>query len=94
MSAKNFTYTLTVDAEIKNLLAKADQVKKSLAGITTNGKMPEMDKQLSAIERSLTKLQEKIATPITSAAAFGSMQKDVAATKVAIEGLSESVTKL
>jgi hypothetical protein len=42
----------------------------------------------------LTKLQEKAATPITSAAAFGSMQKDVAATKVAIEGLSGSVTKL
>lgn len=94
MSAKNFTYTLQIDAEIKNLLAKTEQVKKNMAGITANGKMPEMEKQFLAIERSLTKLQEKAATPITSAAAFGSMQKDVAATKVAIEGLSGSVTKL
>jgi hypothetical protein len=65
-----------------------------MAGITANGKMPEMTKQFLAIERSLTKLQEKAATPITSAAAFSSMQKDVAATKVAIEGLSGSITKL
>lgn len=94
MSAKNFTYTLEIDAEIKNLVAKTEQVKKSMAGLTANGKMPEMDKQLQAIERSLTKLQEKAATPITSAAAFGNMQKDVAAAKVAIEGLGGSVTKL
>lgn len=94
MSAKNFTYTLQIDAEIKNLLAKTEQIKKNMAGIMANGKMPEMEKQFLAIERSLTKLQEKAATPITSAAAFGSMQKDVAATKVAIEGLSGSVTKL
>jgi hypothetical protein len=94
MSAKNFTYTLQIDAEIKGLEAKLDQVKKSMATFTAGGKSPEMEKTFTNLERTLTRLKEKASTPITSAAAFGSMQKDVASAKVALEGLGSTITRI
>jgi hypothetical protein len=35
--SKNFTYTLQIDAEIQDLVAKTEQVKKSMKGIMDAG---------------------------------------------------------
>ena len=55
MSAKNFTYTLKIDAEVKDLVAKTKLVKDNMSSLTATG-APEIEKAFGAIEKALTKL--------------------------------------
>ena len=94
MSKNNFTYTLQIDAEIQNLLQKTNQVKQAMQGIMNTGKAPGAEKVFGSIEKAIEKLQAKASQPITSIAAFESLQKDAAAVGSSLGKLSTIVGNL
>jgi hypothetical protein len=53
--------------------------------------MPDANKIFGKIENALTRLQEKAATPITSAATFSSLEKDVASVRVGLSNLEKGL---
>ena len=88
MSKKGFTYTLQIDAEINDLIAKTNQVKKSMESIMVAGKAPGAEKLFGTIERAIDRLQQKAAQPIESVAAFSGIQKEAAAVGASLNKLS------
>ena len=94
MSKNNFTYTLQIDAEIQNVLQKANQVKQAMQGVINAGKAPGAEKAFSGIEKAIEKLQTKASQPITSIAAFESLQKDAAAVGTSLGKLGSIVENL
>ena len=92
--SKQFTYTLKMDAEIGNLVSKVEQAKSSMAGLVKTGKFPGIEKSFNSIEKALGKIQETAKTPITSAATFGNLQKDVAAVQVQLQGLEKIIANV
>lgn len=94
MSNKGFTYTLKLDAEISDLTAKTAQVKKSMQSIMDAGKAPGAEKIFTSIEKALDKMREKASQPITSIAAFESLQKDANAAGTALNKLGSIVDDL
>lgn len=76
--SKDFTYTLRIDAEIQNLVAKTEQAKKSMQGLTDSGKAPEAKKMFDGITTALDDLQKRASVPIKSETAFNSLLKDTA----------------
>lgn len=91
---KGFTYTLNIDADIKNLQAKTAQVKKSMETIMAAGKAPGAEQAFTKIEQLMTRIQDKAAQPITSVAMFNSVQKDASALGVQLSKLEEIVGDL
>ena len=94
MSKNNFTYTLQIDAEIQNLLQKTNQVKQAMQGVMNTGKAPGAEKIFGSIEKAIEKLQSKASQPITSIAAFESLQKDAAAVGTSLGKLGTIVEDL
>ena len=94
MSNKGFTYTLKLDAEINDLLAKTAQVKKGLETAMAAGKAPGAEQAFSKIDQLLTRLQEKASQPITSVAMFNSIQKDANAVEVHLNKLTDVIEEL
>ena len=76
--SKDFTYTLKIDAEIQNLVAKTEQAKKSMQGLMDSGKAPEAKKMFDGITTALDNLQKRASVPIKSETAFNSLLKDTA----------------
>ena len=87
--SKQFTYTLSMDAEIGDLVSKIEKAKTSMQGLANSGKFPAIEKSFASMQKSLERLQQVAKTPITSAATFGSMQKDVASIEVQLQGLGK-----
>ena len=94
MSNKGFTYTLQIDAEINDLLAKTAQVKKSLQSAMEAGKATGADKIFGSVEKSLEKLQQRASQPITSLAEFEKMQKESVAVAAQLEKLGGVIQNL
>ena len=94
MSKKGFTYTLQIDAEINNLIAKTNQVKKSMESIMAAGKAPGAEKLFDSIERAIDRLQQKAAQPINSTAAFSGIQKEAAAVGTSLSKLGNIIEEL
>lgn len=94
MSKKGFTYTLQIDAEINDLIAKTNIVKKSMESIMSAGKAPGAEKIFGSIERAIERLQQKAAQPIESVAAFSALEKDAAAVGVQLKKLGSVVESL
>lgn len=94
MSKKGFTYTLQIDAEINDLIAKANIVKKSMESIMSAGKAPGAEKIFGSIEKAIDRLQTKASQPIESVAAFANLQKDAAAVGVSLGKLSSIIDNL
>lgn len=94
MSKKGFTYTLQIDAEINDLIAKTNQVKKSMQSIMDAGKAPGAEKIFGSIERAIDRLQTKASQPIESVAAFASLQKDAAAVGASLGKLGSIIENL
>ena len=92
--SKQFTYTLKMDAEIGDLVSKVEQAKSSMAGLAKTGKFPGIEKSFNSIEKALGKIQETAKTPITSAATFGNLQKDVATVQVQLQGLEKIIANV
>ena len=53
MGKKEFTYTLQIDAEIQDLIAKTAKVKQSMQHIMSSGKAPGAEKAFDGIERAI-----------------------------------------
>ena len=94
MSKKEFTYTLKIDAEINDLVAKTAQVKKSMQQVMDSGKAPGAEKIFTSIEHAIDRLRQKASTPITSAAAFLSLQRDTAAVSTQLVKLGGVIENL
>lgn len=94
MSNKGFTYTLNIDAEIKDLLSKTETVKKSMQSIMDAGKAPGAEKIFKSIENALDKLQQKAAQPITSIAGFNNLQKEAIAISAQLGKLGDTIKNL
>lgn len=94
MSKKGFTYTLQIDAEINDLIAKTNQVKKSMQSVMDAGKAPGAEKIFGSIERAIDRLQTKASQPIESVAAFASLQKDAAAVGASLGKLGSIIENL
>ena len=94
MSKKGFTYTLQIDAEINDLIAKTAQVKKSMQSIMDVGKAPGAEKVFASIEKAIERLQTKASQPIESVAAFQNLQKDAAAVGVSLGKLGTIIENL
>ena len=94
MSKKGFTYTLQIDAEINDLIAKTNQVKKSMQSIMDAGKAPGAEKVFTSIEKAIERLQTKASQPIESVAAFQNLQKDAAAVGVSLGKLGTIIDNL
>ena len=94
MSNKGFTYTLKLDAEINDLLAKTAQVKKGLETAMAAGKAPGAEQAFSKLEQTLTRLQEKASQPITSLAEFNRIEKDVNSAVTQIDKLGTVIEDL
>ena len=94
MANKSFTYELKIDAEIKDLLAKTNQVKQSMQSIINNGKAPGADKIFSSIEKAIDRLQQKASQPIESVAAFQNLQKDAITAQAQLKKLGGVIENL
>ena len=94
MGQKSFTYELKIDAEINDLIAKTNQVKKSMQSLMDSGKAPGADKIFISIEKAIDKLQTKASQPITSVSAFENLQKDAIAVGVSIDKLGSIIENL
>ena len=71
---KQVTYTLQIDAEIKNLISKIDMDKKSMQSMVDSGTAPNVGKMFASMERALDNLQKRASMPITSEATFSSLR--------------------
>ena len=91
--ANNTTFTLSLDAEIGNLTAKAEQVKKALTSIGALGKFPELDKGLKDIFAKLDKIRTVAAQPVTGST-FTTLGKDTAAVSSSLGKLMDIMTEL
>ena len=94
MGKKEFTYTLQIDAEIQDLIAKTAKVKQSMQHIMSSGKAPGAEKAFDGIERAIDRLQQKTAQPIDSLSAFKGIQKDAAAIGLSLSRLGEQIDNL
>ena len=94
MSKKGFNYTLQIDAEINDLIAKTNQVRKSMQTIMDLGKAPGAEKIFSGIEKAIERLQTKASQPIESVAAFESLQKEATAVSTSLSNLGVTIEKL
>ena len=94
MSKKGFTYTLQIDAEINDLIAKTAQVRKSMQSIMDAGKAPGAERVFTSIEKAIERLQTKASQPIESVAAFQNLQKDAAAVGVSLGKLGTIIENL
>ena len=94
MSKKGFTYTLQIDAEINDLIAKTNQVKKSMESVMAAGKAPGAERLFSTIERAIDRLQQKASQPIESVVAFSSIQKEATAVGISLNKLSGIIEEL
>ena len=94
MSKKEFTYTLRIDAEINDLVAKTAKVRQSMQQVMDSGKAPGAEKIFTSIEHAIDRLRQKASTPITSAAAFSSLQKDTAAVSAQLVKLGGIIENL
>ena len=89
--SQKFTYTFELDAEIEKLQTKLSAAQKSLAGVMQSGKAPGIEKSITSIEKAIGRLQEKASTPITSEAAFGSLQKESSAIGLKLKELTKQI---
>ena len=94
MSKKGFTYTLQIDAEINDLIAKTNQVKKSMQSVMDVGKAPGAEKIFASLEKAMDRLQQKAGSPITSLGDFASIQKDAQAVATQLSKLGGIVEGL
>lgn len=94
MSKKGFTYTLKIDAEIQDLVAKTKQVKESMQSIMDAGKAPGAEKIFGSIEKAIDKLQSKASKPIESLASFESLQKDAMDVSASLSKLGNLIENL
>ena len=88
---QKFTYTFELDAEIEKLQTKLGAAQKVLAGVMQSGKAPGIEKSITSIEKAIGRLQEKASTPITSEAAFGSLQKESSAIGLKLKELTKQI---
>lgn len=93
MANKEQTYTLKLDAEIGNLTASAEKVKKALSDIGALGKFPELDRGLEAVFKKLDKIKETAAAPVKGST-FTSLGKDAASVGVQLSKLLDTLTDL
>lgn len=77
MIKQESTYTIKLDAEIKALVDKADNVKKALTQIGAVGKFPELDKGLDKIFKKLGHIKETASSPVGSST-FKNLDRDAA----------------
>ena len=91
---QKFTYTFELDAEIERLQTKLNTAQKALAGVMQSGKAPGIEKSITSIEKAIGRLQEKASTPITSEAAFGSLQKESSAIGLKLKELTKQIDGL
>ena len=89
--SKQFTYTLKIDAEIQDLLAKTRQVQSSVQSMMDAGKMPGAKKMFDGITRAIDDLQKRASVPITSEATFGALTRDLADAKLQIRRLGDAI---
>lgn len=94
MSNKKLNYTLELDAEIGDIVAKFEKVKQSMEGLMKNGNTSAgLEKSFSSIERALDRIKEKASVPVTGESTFTSLKKDAASIEVQLEKLGSSVSK-
>lgn len=91
---KQFTYVLNMDAEIGDIVSKINTIKASMQGLSKNDKLSGIETSFSRIEKALSRVQEAAKAPITSAATFGTLQKDVAAIQIKLEGLQKTIAHI
>ena len=92
--SKQFTYTLKIDAEIKDLLAKMNQVQTSMQSMMDAGKIPGAKKMFDGITRAMDDLQKRASVPITSEAAFGALSRDLADARLQMQKLGSEIERV
>ena len=94
MSKRKLDFTLQIDAEVQDLIRKADQIKKSMQGIIDTGKAPEVEKAFANITKAIDRLQQKSSTPINTLSAFDSLLKDSADITGQLGKLGQAIQRL
>ena len=94
MSKRKLDFTLQIDAEVQDLIRKADQIKKSMQGIVDSGKAPEVEKAFANITKAIDRLQQKSSTPINTLSAFDSLLKDSADITGQLGKLGQAIQRL
>ena len=88
---KKVNYTLSLDAEIGDLVSKVEKVKASMQSLASSGKAPGIEKNFVAIEKTIDKMKEKASAPVESAAVFANLKKDAASIGVQLDNLFKTI---
>ena len=94
MSKNKATYTLQIDAEVKNLEQKLGSIKGLLSNVFGSGQAPKgLEKNFEKVENILDQIRSKASQPITSKNGFTSITKDIDTAKVTLTSLVRLIEK-
>ena len=95
MANKKITYTLELDAEIKDLESKLNKTKSSLDSIFKSGQAPAgLEKAFERLEGLFDRIKDKAKSPIDSKSGFTSIGKDVDSVNQSLNALSRILSEI
>ena len=95
MANKKITYTLELDAEIKDLESKLNKTKSSLDSIFKSGQAPAgLEKAFERLGELFDRIKDKAKSPIDSKSGFTSIGKDVDSVNQSLNALSRILSEI
>ena len=92
MAKNKQTYTLEIDADLRNLQGKLNSVKTLLANVLNSANAPKgLDKSLEKVGELIEKIRIKASQPIDNKTGFNSISKDIGNVQIALTSLLETV---